>query len=121
MTFPRATLFASVLAVAAVGLFSACGSSSKKDLTALCKEGCTKGIDLCFADAGVDTTSAKALCETSCANSTKTNGASCTNTDAIIAAYQLCQAKTECKMYQDCIEALPECMTTGAGGNSGRM
>jgi hypothetical protein len=121
MNFLRPLL---VLSLASVAVFSSCGGGSKsEDPVALCKQGCSKGITLCLADAGAAGETALAFCQTACTSgATGNDGKPCTNTSAIIAAGKMCLSKTTCEDYMACAATIPACMgggTTGTGGASG--
>lgn len=116
----RALLLVSLLSVVTVS----CGGGSKSDdPVALCKQGCSKGISLCFADAGAAGDAVLALCQSTCTSSaTGSDGKPCTNSSAIAAAAKVCLSKTTCDEYMACGEKLPACEgggTTGSGGASG--
>ena len=124
MTFRRAIApasFALFLAGVAVVGYGCGGGSSSSDPVALCKSGCDKAISLCFADAGVDTATLKASCQSSCTSQSASNPKNCTNSSAIISAYNTCLAKTTCDELQSCTASIPACEggSTGTGGSSG--
>ena len=76
---PLALSFVCLLAVA-------CGGDSKEDAAAVCKKGCSQGVDLCFPDAGTAGSAFKATCEAQCASGTTSGGKPCSNSSAMITA-----------------------------------
>jgi hypothetical protein len=104
------------VAIAVIGtlLWAACGSDdSGDDPIALCNQGCAKIRSLCLADAG----------GTFECNCTPTDGGgggggpTCTNQDAINAAYKACLEKNTCEELLAC--KVPKCERVGAGGAGG--
>ncbi|MES1206212.1 MAG: hypothetical protein ABUS79_09770 [Pseudomonadota bacterium] len=110
---PAAALFAFTLCLAG------CGGSDKADPVALCKQGCSKGISLCFADAGAFGATAQAACESNCTSQSTTGGKPCANSNAQIAAYKVCQAKTTCDELTACAATIPACEGGGSSGTGG--
>jgi hypothetical protein len=102
-------------------LLTACGSSktSSDDPVALCKEGCTKGLSLCYADAGVEGATFKSLCEAQCSSTKVTQANMCSNASQITSGFKACLAKTTCDEYESCFAALPDCAGSGGGGSTG--
>jgi collagen type VII alpha len=85
----------------------------------LCDQACTK-VGTCYADAGIPVDDIVATCKSSCtANAEPTNGTTCTNASAIIAAEQACLNKS-CDQLQACFDAVPACEggSTGTGGST---
>ena len=100
--------------VAFVGalLWVACGSDSSggDDPVALCKQGCAKVESLCFADSG-------GTFECNCTAPDGGGSTTCTNQDAINAAYKACLEKNTCAELLGC--KIPKCEGGGAGGDGG--
>jgi hypothetical protein len=107
-----------VLSCVCLTFLGACGgSSSTNDPVALCKQGCAKGVSLCYADAGDTGPTYKAVCESACATAAA-EAKMCSNSSAITAAYKVCLNKTTCDDLMACSQALPDCIA-GGGGSSG--
>lgn len=112
------------LSLVSLSVLATCGGgSSKEDPVAVCKQGCSKYIDLCPDDlGGLTPAQAKAFCETAC-SSTMGGGKECKNASAIVAAGKMCLSKTTCDDLNACTDSIPECDTgggtTGTGGSSG--
>lgn len=112
-----------VVSLLSFSVLTTCGGgSSKEDPVALCKQGCSKAVDLCAADFGglIDPAAFKATCEAGCADSAP-SGAECKNSSAIIAAAKTCLSKNTCAELMSCSDSIPECQggSTGTGGASG--
>ncbi len=119
MNFLRTLL---VWSFSATLVLSACGSSSSTsggDPVALCMQGCTKEISLCYADAGAGGTTFATLCTSQCSTPKVTQTKTCTNSSEIISSVNACLAKTTCTDYEACFKGLPGCAGGGSGGSSG--
>src|SRR5690348_16151106 len=97
-----------VIAFVGTLLWVACGgdNNSGDDPVALCKEGCAKVQSLCFPDAG-------GTLECKCTATDGGAGTTCTNQDAINAAYKACLDKTTCQDFLNC--QIPKCEGGGTG------
>ena len=111
-----------VVSLAGLGLLAlGCGGSSKPiDPVALCGQTCDKVSFLCAMDAAaVQVQVVVAGCKTRCQTQAGSAAAACSNSAAILAAYQQCLTKNTCAELTSCAEAAPQCAGTGAGGASG--
>ena len=94
-----------------------CGGSSS-DPASVCSTACTKAVSCSM---GTVTMSA---CVSDCEAQTKdSSGQSCSNSDAILSAYQKCGDMTDCTAAETCAATtIPKCAgasgTAGAGGTT---
>jgi hypothetical protein len=113
-----------VVSLAGLGVLAlGCGGSSSSKATdpvALCNQTCDKVSSLCAA--GLPTAQVEAgvaLCKTQCQTQAGSAAAACSNSAAILAAYQQCLTKNTCAELTSCADAAPECVGSGAGGGAG--
>ena len=94
-------------------LWAGCGTDDNAgdDPLALCKQGCSKVESLCFADSG-GTFECHCTAPDGGSGSDASSGATtCTNQDAINAAYKACLDKTTCTEFLEC--KIPKCERGG--------
>lgn len=98
----------------AAGMNAGCGSSS--DNVSVCNQVCDKEVT-CLGDAGAQFGITKSECMTQCAQANNTT--SCPNASTIAADLQACLKQSDCTAFQACIEAAPDCTSSGTGGSAG--
>jgi hypothetical protein len=111
----------SMLGAAVVGLVlvgsatQGCGGSSS-DPASVCNTACTKAVSCSMGTVTMST------CVSGCEAQTKdSSGQSCSNSDAILSAFQKCGAMSDCTAAVTCAETtIPKCAgTSGSAGTSG--
>jgi hypothetical protein len=107
-----------VVSLAGLGLLAlGCGGSSKPtDPVALCSQTCDKVSSLCASGAAAAQVQAvAAACKAQCQAQAGSAAAACSNSAAILSAYQQCLTKNTCAELTSCADAAPECASVGGG------
>jgi hypothetical protein len=122
MSWNRVRVRVVVVSLAGLGLsaLGCSGSSKPTDPVALCNQTCDKVSSLCAADAAAAQVQfVAAACRAQCQTQASSAAAACSNSAAILSAYQQCLTKNTCAELTSCAEAAPQCAGTGSGGASG--
>jgi hypothetical protein len=118
MSSNRVRIVVVSLAGLCLSAFGCGGSSKPTDPVALCNQTCDKVSSLCAADAAAAQVQVvSAACKAQCQTQASSAAAACSNSAAILSAYQQCLTKNTCAELTSCAEAAPQCV--GAGGGSG--